>query len=174
MPSGQNSSSVHAVHVKPLLTPVQLPWRHWRSPHWALLHGSQVRPRTGLQSTGDHSFRPHTAHCRQATKLVSLANVPVPHGVHMAEPGWLAAVPIPQGMHEDLSELPGIGLAVPGAHAWHTEMLEPPRLELKVPAGQGSNVCLTLAAPLAAQKPPAGQSAHAVELSSSLSLPGGH
>ena len=114
------------------------------------------------------------SHERQVSEPVSLAKVPVAHGAHVAEPGWLAAVPTLHGVHADALLLPGIGLALPRSHLRHTDMFELPRSGLTVPAGHGSKVCRTLAAPLAAQKPPAGQSAHAVELSSSLSLPGGH
>ena len=127
-----------------------------------------------MQSTDDHSFRPHTSHERQVSEPVSLANVPVAHRAHVAEPGWLAAVPVPHGMHADALLLPGIGLAVPAVQLRHAEMFLLPRAGLNVPAGHGSKVCRTLAAPLAAQKPPAGQSSHAVELTCSLSLPAGH
>lgn len=79
-----------------------------------------------------------------------------------------------QKRHTLASLLPGMGLAVPGAHSMHDALLDAPRVGLYDPARHGVNVCRTLAAPSAEQKPPSGQSSHVAALSPSLYLPAGH
>ena len=77
-------------------------------------------------------------------------------------------------MHTLASTLPGMGFAVPFAHRVQDSLLDAPWPEWYEPAGHGVNVCRTLAAPSAEQKPPGGQRSHVAARSPSLSLPAGH
>ena len=68
-------------------------------------------------------------------------------------------------------DLPGTGLALPDEQATHDAMLEAPGALLYVPAGHASKVIEALIAPTLAQKPPTGQSLHAVAPGLSLKEP---
>ena len=93
--------------------------------------------------------------------------------MHVACAVLAAKEPGRQSEHTLALVLPGTGLAVPIGHARHAALLDAPTVGLYVPVGHCTKVCRTLAAPVDAQYPPAGQSAHAVALSSSLSFPAG-
>jgi len=69
--------------------------------------------------------------------------------------------------------MPGTGLALPATQPMHEALLAAPVSGLYVPATQPVNVCLTLAAPVAAQKPPIGQVSQAVASKVSLNVPAG-
>ena len=116
-------------HVKPLLTPEQLPSRYWPTavtPQSALLQAWQTAPSTGLHATAAHSPSSQAAHDWQLVAPSALAKVPSPHGVHVPEPSLLAAVPLLHERQADALLLPGTGLALPASHARHDALLLEP------------------------------------------------
>ena len=139
------------MHVNPLFTPEQLPWRHWSTSQSTLPHGWQTAPRKGLQRKIEKWLSGQETHGWQVTVPVSLAKDPSGHAVQAAAPERLAAVPTAHGMQTEASVLPGIGLALPAAHATHELVSFAPSLGLYEPAGHGSNVSRRLAAPAAEQ-----------------------
>ena len=127
MSPGQYSRSSHGLHVKPLLTPEQLPSRYWPTPQSALLQAWQTAPSTGLHATAAHWFSPQATHDWQLVAPSALAKVPSPHGVHVPEPSLPAAVPLLHERQADALLLPGTGLALPASHARQELTLDAPR-----------------------------------------------
>ena len=97
--TGQCSSNEHALHVKPLSDPAHAPARCCPAPHAALLHGSHSVPSNGWHVTGAHWLAPHASHGEHDTAPVSLAYVPLAHGVQLAAPRTELAVPVGQRRH---------------------------------------------------------------------------
>ena len=65
-------------------------------------------------------------------------------------------------------------MALPVAQAMHEALLDEPTSGLYEPAGHCTKVMLALAAPTLAQKPPTGQSSHAVARKLVVKLPAAH